>query len=652
MKRGGALALILFSLLFTTPLALSATVTQEDKLIYDKWHYSGDSFLVEGETLSVTHLNWGDTKIYLSINSKAVLLNINDCYETDFKKYCFKEIFNNIADAETKDPIKFDGRYVYAGLRIQIYNRPLELTVTRSFKPTNPTRDSEVEVEIKISNPTEHTAENFKYTDIYPEGVIIMSGSNDFEKSLHGVSYSGHIEPQTSKTLYYSIKILDYIAFTNIGTAEYQIAGVKKNYNTTKYTIDLSSQKPYTYTTTFSPATPETGQQTELTISVTNKRGSSMLFEDVSLALPTEDMSVNYDPLTFKKNGNVYYWTDTLKNGTKKDLTIKLTPLKSGKMNIPINIRVKETDRKSYQEKKNITMTANYKEPELILSVKEPSVSEGGKFRVAFSIKNPNTKTAFKNVNAIVRSNITQEQGGFVDQILPGNVPALVQIEDIIAPTVETATDYYFTATGRYDTNYETGKTYLKTAKVTINPINKSITITQTLTAPKQVRVGDNITVLVKVKHTNQEIVTADASDAYSQELVFNGGSSVATLYFDNPTDKQAYVYNLIVPYNYTKNDLFIRTDVSVREKPGVLSKITILPVNLTRPATLTPLPNNTLNNSQQQAANTEVGKNASENKEDAEKTSSSEKEEEGTMIKIVNGVTNFFRRLFGMEPK
>jgi hypothetical protein len=644
-KRGGLSALILLisiaiCLAILSPRAIAISLS--DKLIEEKYHFSGDSFIVDGDLLAVTHMHLEDQKIYFTVNNKSMILNNGDCYETDRKKFCLTDIFNDIAGAKTGDPIKFDGQDIYAGLRISVYRKALDVTVTRTFTPAKPLRDEPVAVELLIKNPTDQTAEFFKYEDIYPEGVIITSGAASLEKTLHGVKYEDNIQPQSEKIIHYTITITDYITFSNVASFNYTVNGIKKGFNTTKATFDLFSAKPYTYTTAFSPSSPETGEATNLKITVTNKKGSKLTFETIGVTIPTEQMSVHFDTNTFEKSGSQYYWTGTLDNGTIKELNIGLTPLKSGKINLTVNIRVKETDFKSYSESKIIAMSPTYKAPELILSIKEPTVSEGGLFRVAFSIKNNNKYTGFRRVNAFLNSNITVEKGGYAIEIPPGAAPLLIELPEITAPTVNKSTDFIFTASGSYDTTFENGREYNKTGKLTVTPINKSIFISQTIQAPKQVHVGDNLTVTVRIKHTNQEIVTADVGDTYSPELIPSGGTSLATIYFDNPTEKPAYIYNVVVPYNYSSTELFIKTAVSVREKPGIISKITILPVNLTRPIILLPGQNATTPVIQKNtSANVSIPSPAT-NEEHGEKV--------GTFTKIVNGVMDFVRRLFGYK--
>jgi hypothetical protein len=626
--RGGQIRLLLavFLLLAAIPLASAA-----DTSIYDKWHFSGDSFTADGEVLAVTHFRITDEKIYLTINKQGYTVKLNECLVTDTKKYCFAEMFNNINIADSDDHIKFEGNEAYAGLRIKIYKRDSKITVTRTFSKTNPDKGDEVKVEVKITNPTEFRTKSFLYQDQYPEGVILVSGSGEFEKGYRGVTLDSNIEADSEKTLTYTIRFTDYAVVNNQASYTYEVEGSKYSANTTAYKVDLSSQKPYSLTLALSSGSIEAGGDSKLTITLQNKYEGELAVDYVELSSLGSNLSITTEPLSsnaLKKAASENSWYGTLKEDESATLTVKIKGNNPGKYQIPVSVRAQGSEG-AYVEKKNITLTVSYKEPELVMSLKDNVIAEGGKTRLAFSVKNPNKILALRDVQATISSPFFASTSGSISEIRPGATETLVVIEEITGPDVENETSYTINASGKYSTRFSE-KAFSKSVILKITPVNKSVAITHALAKPADIRPGSNITVTVNIQYLNEEKVEVEAKDSYSPGLTFNGGLTQETLAFDKSGTKQAYIYNVVVPQNYRSKELNITTKVSIKGRAETISKTTILPVNITT--------------SPAEAAA------SNENQGSEETTTSSSNTEQGAVSKAVNGVMGFFRRLLGFS--
>ncbi|MBN1792310.1 hypothetical protein JW826_01365 [Candidatus Woesearchaeota archaeon] len=617
-------------------LSISLTLAADTK-IYDAWHYSGDTFTLDGQVFLVTHMKLDDDRIILRADDQSFVIMNGTCEMTSEKRYCLNRIFRDIDNAEAGDPIKFEaGRFVYAGLQIQIYKRGDVLTMKRTLTPGTPIKDEEVSVTVTIENPTDFSTDSFRYEDTYPEGVRITSGGGYLDKTLHGVVFDENIPPRTTKTLVYGFTVDSYIAFKNYASMYYTLEGKQRGANTSTLSVDLAATRPYLLSASISPGTVETGGEATLSLTVQNKKWDLLEVESLEVDVPPQYVSFNYDPGTFTRKGSTYSWSGAIDGGVSKSLSAKLRPSKSGTYSFPVRLKVKDSSVKSYTENRNLSFTASYKAPELILSVREKVVSEGGPFRVAFSVKNSNKYTGFKNVNAILNSNITIEESGMISEILPGQTKTLLVKEDLVAPSVDAQTDYLFRASGHYYTTFGEEGDFEKSDKITVKPVNKSISLTQTLDKTTGLRVGDNVTVTVKVAHATDEIITVDVGDAYSPGLLLKGGKASDSISFDKSGTKQAYIYSLVIPENFTTPELYVKTEATIRGKPGLVWKMTVLPVNLTKLVADSP-----------DSASTGSG-DSSEPAAPLKPTVTPK--EEGVLTKIVNGVTGFFKRLFGVD--
>jgi hypothetical protein len=625
--RGGQIRLLLgvFLLLAIIPLTSAA-----DTSIYDKWHYSGDSFTADGEVLAVTHFRITDEKIYLTINKQGYTVKLNECIVTDTKKYCFAEMFNNVNIAEAGDHIKFEGNEAYAGLRIKIYKRDSKISVTRTFSKSSPDKGDEVKVDVKITNPTEFRTKSFLYEDQYPEGVILVSGSGEFEKGYRGVSFDSNIEANSEKTLTYTIRFTDYAVVNNQASYTYEVEGSAYSANTTAYKVDLSSKKPYVLTLALSSGSIEVGADSILTITLQNKHEGELEVDYVELSSLGSNISITADTLSsnsLKKTTSENSWYGALEDDESVELTIKIKGNAPGKYQIPVSVRAQGSE-SAYVEKKNVTLTVSYKEPELIMSLKDNVIAAGGKTRLAFSVKNPNKVMALREVEATISSPFFAPVHGSIIEIRPGETETLIVVEEITGPDVDNETTYTINASGKYSTKFSE-KAFSKAVSLKITPVNKSVIITHALAKPTEIRPGSNVTVTVNIQYLNEEKVEVEAKDSYSSSLTFNGGLTEETLAFDKSGTKQAYIYNVVVPQNYRSKELNITTKVLIKGRAETITKTTTLPVNVTLASIETTTPTDN---------------------EASEEAAGASKSDQGPVSKAVSGVMGFFRRLLGFS--
>ena len=157
-KKGFFIIILSFLLLGLTSLA-----SADD--IHNDWHYSGDTFTVDGEVIMLTHYDFYDSTVILSVNKNTYIISKGGCKETATKKYCITDIFQDLAGSEEGDPIKFEGGKAYAGIKVLISTRGPDIEISRSFSTTTPELNQEVTVTITIDNDGIEGTDSFVYEE-------------------------------------------------------------------------------------------------------------------------------------------------------------------------------------------------------------------------------------------------------------------------------------------------------------------------------------------------------------------------------------------------------------------------------------------------------------------------------------------------------
>lgn len=635
--KKGFLTLLGFLMLFL--LWLAPVTSAKD--LYNEWHYSEDTFTVDGEVIMLTHYDFYDSTVIMTVNKNTYVIPEGGCKESATKKYCITEIFQDLSSADDDDPIKFEGGEAYAGIKVLISTRGPELEVERKFSTTTPDINQEVIVTVTIENDGVEGTDSFIYEETFPQGVVLTSFSEGIEATSRTLKYDLNLLAKSEKSLIYRFKVTDYLDFSSSAKYNYTYAGSKVS-STTKSTA-IKVKKPYELTASLSPKVIEANSEKSiLTVDVDDTSSEDINVLELLITVPPEVLVLE-TPAELTRNNNIYSWKGTIKSEPAKTMTFELKAVKSGEHQIPISLNLKDYTGKEFSDNKTVTLESNIDELEPILSVIETTVAEGGIFRVAFSVKNPNEKIGFRNIKARLKSEILPEFSAELPQLMAGQVELLILNDTLSAPFVDEKKKFDIEALGTYETTTNEYFNFSKKASLTVTPVNDIITISQNIDKREVVQ-GGNITLTVNIKNNNKETIQVGVYDDYPSGLQVSGGKTSETVFFDNSGTKEAYTYKLDVPLDYPVGNITITTLATVGGKNYAGNKTITIKVN--------PKPVEKINQTipeQPGEQGTEKQENLQNNTAEPGQQEEPEKEP-GIISKIFTEISEFFKRLFGKK--
>jgi hypothetical protein len=517
-----------------------------------------------------------------------------------------------------------------------ISTRGPDIEVSRSFSTTTPELNQEVTVTITIDNDGIEGTDSFVYEESFPAGAVITSFSLGAGMTSRSIRYDANLPAKSSKSFAYTFKVTDYLDFSNSGKFNYTYAGKKTSSSTSS--VNIKIKKPYELTASVSPDSVEAGvDKSTLTVNIDDTSSEDITVLALNITIPPF-VSVMLVPGEVTSNNNKYSWQGTVKPGSPITLSLQIKPTKSGQYQIPVSIKLKDYAGKEFSENKTVTLKAELKQLELILSVLETTVAEGGVFRVAFSVKNPNENIGFRNIKARVKSEIFPELDASLEGLMAGKIQVLIVNDTLTAPFVDEKKIYNVEAQGSYETTTSEWFNFSKKVSITVTPVKDIITITQSSDRLEVVQ-GENVTLTIEIKNNNEETIQVGVYDDYSAALKLIGGKASDTISFDGSGKKQAYTYKLEVPSGYDQSEIKIITFATVGGKNYAGNKTITIKVK--------PRPVETKNETaQEQPSGQEPQQQQNQTAEPEQKP----EKEPGFISKIFSGVSDFFKRLFGKK--
>jgi hypothetical protein len=529
---------------------------------------------------------------------------------------------------DENDPIKFEGGVAYAGIEILVRTIGPDIKISRSFSTTSPELNQEVTVTVTIENTGSEGTDSFIYTDSYPAGVIITSSPNS-KSTIHSITYDLDFPISTERSFTYAFKVNDYLQFTTQPIAYFTFAG--ENTNVSVSSANIKVIKPYSFTATLSLNTFEAGEQATLSAKIENDVSEEINVDELKIMVPSL-ISVQSASSELVKSNEAYTWQGSLDSVEDKTISMVLKPTKSGNYIIPVSVKIKDSEGKSFFETTNLSLSVTLKPLETILSVLETSVSEGSSFRVAFSVKNPNNNIGFRNIKAGVRSEIFPELRAALIDLMPGKTQTLIVNDTLIAPFLGEKKTYDIEAYGTYESTTNEELNFSQKATLTVTPVSQIITITQE-SDQQEVLTGENVTLIVNIINNNQQAIQVNVNDKYPDGVSLVGGKAIEPLLsFDSAGTKQAYTYKLHVPLDYKQSELAITTFASIPAKDYALNKTLTLKIKSAPPI------------------EGEENKSSEQKTPETPQTEEKKDEKQGFFEKLISGISDFFRRLFGKK--
>ncbi len=610
-------------------LLLLASPVDAISALYDEWHHSGDTFIKDGETYLVTHYRIDDESVVLKVNTNSYVIKEGDCKSSMTREYCVASIDREI-DTDSEDShVKYISGTAYAGINIVIYPLGPDISISREFTDTTPEPNQEVKASVTIENEREFSADNFIYTETFPDNVKVTDYSSGFSLAGNTLTYQSSVFQVLSKvSLTYTFIIKDYVSFTSKGVGRYEYAGSMASANSSATTFSLN--KPYSLTFSVSPLSVETGEDTALSVRVENEESGSINVSLLELKI-TSPVRVSSLPAGLSKVGEAYRWNGTIITDGFKQITMLLATTKDGDYPIALRLFLNDSNGKNFSENKTLILKATYEAIDSIVSVKEKTVTEGESYRIALSFNNPNKKKVImRNIKGNITSYLFGQMPFSLEELGPGQTKTVLVNDSLPVPFVDEKKVYDIIFSGSYDLNFGKSLNFSEKATLTVTPTNETLSIVQS-SDKKSVEAGSNVTLTVKIKSNTQESFIVESKDTIPADAVLLGGATDARLSFAKSEEKQAYIYDLMVPESHGEGTITITTTASIPSRG----------YSLVRSFNITVTP----------PAGKETNVTASPEEAPVEETPTAEPEKkEGFFTKVINAVSDFFTRLLGKK--
>ncbi|MBN2052778.1 DUF11 domain-containing protein [Candidatus Woesearchaeota archaeon] len=618
------------TLLFISSLLLLLTLCcfAQAKDLYNDWHYSGDTFSVEGDVYTITHYDIEDTSVIVGINKNSYIIKEGECKVTGIRETCIEEIFRDVLNAEDGDHIKFVEGRAYAGISILVKTYGPDITVTRTFSDDTPELNGEVTVSVVLKNTGSDGTDSLSYFEEYPEGIEILSSSSGTTRSLKSISYSGNLASESEKTFTYTFKVTGYLDFSNSAIVNHTYQG--KSYGLKSSSQSVKVIKPYTFSASISPSSIEASEQTAISLRVENDVSVDINVTELKITIPSY-ITLQSLPGELEKKNDKYSWKGIIKPDNYKMINLLLKPVKSGRYNFLVELRLLDSEGKVFSETKNLSLTSNIQPIDPILSVLETSVSEGGIFRIAFSVNNPNKIVGFRNIKAKVTSTFLPDLTAELAELMPEATKTIIVNDSLEAPFVDNKVTYDIIASGSYETSTSENRNFSEKVSFTVTPVADAISISQSADTQELVA-GNNVTITIKITNNNQESIKVTVRDEYTRGATLGGGmtSTSETMLFDRAETRQAYTYKLFIPEDFNNTELMIKTFAGIEAKNFLVSKNLTIKVKPAEKKQETNIP-------QQEQPEPEPPKQEPVKKE-------------GFFAKVIKEISAFFNRLFGKK--
>jgi uncharacterized repeat protein (TIGR01451 family) len=523
------------------------------------WYYAGDSFKVDDVVYSVEG-GFAYDKVLLSVGGSSYLVSLNDCTSTTFAKYCYTDTGYPDDDAH----IKYQAGKQYYGYYLTISTVKPAVTVTRSLSTTSPKIGDQVEVSVTMKNEGEITVEDLRYIEEIPEGLRLVSASEDGR-----VSYSlKSLAPGKTELFKYYVRPNDYVSKSLTPTLSYAFGG--KRYNTTVQPLSFFVVTPLEITSTITPAL-NLDERGKYTLNITNKDVEYPMDVTVVLRLP-EGLRDGITDFAAGKN-RTFTKNVTLKPKTSTSLQLAFTGQVSGKFTIPVDVNISigpANFKRHYEE--TVTAKSDKLVPSIKTSSNRASYKPGDRLIFTGILENVNTVTTFKTISGTLSAPGLFSDQTFTHEAFPPQ-KVLNEVEaTAVMPHVDKSETFTITFAGEYATPGGEVYSFSVDKAITVNPVKEIVTVTRTVTPAQP---GKNITVTVALKNIYGQYITYNTHESYDPLLVRVGGITYSEGSLDRDGSKELYIYQLEIPANYNKT-FNLTTEVLVKGEDPVKFTTTI----------------------------------------------------------------------------
>ncbi len=542
-------------LITTTIILLASQVSAASTKIHDKWHYSGDTFILRDLPYSIFFTSSNPDKIYLQFGNYNAIIYEGDCVDESYIQACYTESEYDMYTSEYK-------------VKIQIYSETADISLARTIEEDELYVGDETTITVTLENTGHNDATELLYQDILPNEIGIISTSN-CQASANTILFNENIDQGDTEIITYEIKAKEELDQTSKASLTYFNA--KEQKNKTSNTFHITIEHLLDIKTEFDEDEVEDDNEfyiddeATLTINLTNLDNQKLTINYLLINIPNSLIVEDTHPNTISEmTTNTFQLTGELDKESYDELTFDLKGKLSGKSYIFIEGEY-EKDGLRYEIEEKIDFEIKDQGIKITTNLQDNEALESGRQRkVTVYLKNNYSNIPLRYVDINFDTNLTNEQGNYFNTL---NKSDNIKINEftITAPFVESTTNYPFNIETYYKTPYGEQFNNLYTKTMKIQPV-PSLDITHTIsdTTPEP---GDTITVKISLK--NNRIIDLEdiyVYDNFSSSLLVPNTKSERTINIEEGTTRDVYSYQLTIPETAETTTYYINTTATYED--------------------------------------------------------------------------------------
>lgn len=467
-------ALIAISILILVSSVSAAT---------EKWVYPGEPFTFEGET----YYAFTDTSrqsVILQSNNTKLILDIGECENENFVRYCFEEV----ASTTDLDHIKFDtDNNILYGMKVSLEALGPKIKATQKYTTTAPDVNGRVDGEITVQNTGNQRAYAVEILWVANDTATLRACSECERSTRSFTKRFSSLDVDESRLVAFSFNVDQPRSFSSEAYVTYEYEGESGEVGPIKQAFSI--KKPYTATLS-RPGKAPVGEWIDLTFTVKNTGDNDITIT----ATPIENASLRYENAPFNDARSLVDMK--LEPGESESYAYRVVSTNAGTYRTGFAVDVRRGT-ESFEEELSQTLEWTLDDVALIAQVSKRAPASGDSNTLFVNIENRGS-LVFRNLDVAYEGEISDETS--IASI--GTDKLLEPFEERFThPKTDVRLEREFTVTLRYDTQYGEEQESMRTVPYTIIPINESYAIRRVVN-PREPKIGDQFTVSVYGRKT------------------------------------------------------------------------------------------------------------------------------------------------------
>jgi hypothetical protein len=633
--------LLLFGLSFLFLLLIPQASSEYIK-VKDDWFRHQETFTVGTDVYDLLITSQNIELLRAKKNDISTLVNLGSCMETEGMKFCYKNYsFDKKADIDSKGNLM-------PGIHVEISRLKDAATPSMKIDVSSPSTGNKYVYEdnsflFELKNSGDLSLFNANLIVWIPDNVSVVSRGDFNQITYNQLSRPFSLQKGNEEDFSFDFKILsvgDKKINYEIKSSENEL--VKSGSFTVRGTV------PYSVSIS-SPTKSDIREIHTFDVLVKNNHPSKdLLVEDLLIKAPESFQYLSFQRLTSNILGQ-FSSSSIIPPASERLHSIRFRPLFADNYEFSVTADFNLYGPFSFEDSKKLEVINEGFSAGLLFSRK--SISLGADNNLVLTLKNDHSTLDFRNIDVTITSDLFNYTTS-IDNIASGNSIKVVD-QKINPPQIEENKEYVADAVVVF-TN-EVGQRETLTLSDSFKVLgNDTLLKINRKVSPTKVKAGDEIIVEVSLNNlVGNSFGSIVVEDSFSQRVdVVTGRQSVSS-YIGAGEKKDAYLYKIRIPEKPYSDELIIKTTAAIPSLDYVLESSTKVVIEGEIFEDLAPpigdedffiepgIDDGVVDDSlEPDSSNNEDGESQVPNDE-------SSSSDDNFLRRLVNGIENFFTRLF-----